>query len=229
MAKSRTVKRFGSMLVLLLAYAGHAPADPVDQDILWNTRAWRADNGQNSAWLWGAEIAGPVYGRLTGLASFSQGHFNQGGDIEDNEEYLLLTGIDDGPLEYGIGFSYLAFGNKLQRGFVWSYPEEEKERNTDIYGPVIYGRYHQDVFQNGIGFYISGLVMPYDFGDFNDLDYNGRYVEISAGLEWTIQQLRLAAGYRYRYFDNLPDRIINDETFQRDEIQGATVEVGFLF
>jgi hypothetical protein len=196
---------------------------------LFNTRAWRADNGQNSAWLWGAEINGPVYGKLSGSASFLQGHFNQGGDIEDNEEYLALLGTDAGPFEFGVGFSYLAFKNELQRGFVWSYPQEEQERNNDIYGPVIYGRYSTPLGSKGVGLYLSGLLMPYDFGDFNDIDYNGRYLEAAAGFDWSIERVRMAAGYRYRYFDDLPGRIINDQTFSRDHIQGVTVEIGFLF
>jgi len=179
--------------------------------------------------MWGVDVSGPLFSDWHGSAYYSQGRFNQGGDIEENEEVLLLAGPSSPNWQLGIGFSYLGFSTKLQRGFVWSYPEEEQERNDDVYGPVLFARHERRLFSNNTGFYAMAIVLPYDFGDLEELGFDGRYAELRGGFFWSGERLRTSAGYQYRRFDDMPDRIINESTFSRNVIQGVLVDLGFYF
>jgi hypothetical protein len=220
-----------TFLIVLMAaiWLAGARADAETAPTEWNTLAWRADNGQNSTWLWGAEFNTPVSDLLRAEVSYIQGRFNQGGDLEENDEVFALLEFAPSWWQAGLGFSYLGFRNELRRGFVWSYPEEEIERNADIYGPALRLRAATPAADSGFGVAGYGLLMPHDFGDLNDVDYNGRFVEIGIEGYWQRDRLRLAAGYRFRHFNDVPRRVINDDTFSRNDIDGVTLSAAFLF
>jgi len=196
---------------------------------LWNTHIWPADNGQNTTWMWGVDVSGPLFTGWQGSLAYSQGRFNQGGDIEENEEFLLLAGPAGTTWQCGLGFSYLTYSTKLQRGFSWSYPEEEQERNDDVYGPVLYAKYEQHMFGENAGLYGMTVLLPYDFGNLEELGFDGRYMEFRGGIFWANERLRTSFGYQYRRFDDMPERIINESTFSRNEIQGVLMDLGFYF
>lgn len=218
-----------SVWLLLLALPLAASATPVPSDRAWSTTAWRADNGQNATWLWGVGLELPVHGTLRLDASYLQGRFNQGGDLEENEEVAAYVLIQRGAWHLGAGYVHLGFANELRRGFVWSYPEEATERNADIHGPALAAGGRWPLGTGGWDFRANLAWLPHDFGDLDDVGYNGRFVQADASLGWTSHRLRLAAGYRFRHFDDVPDRIINDDTFERDTIDGLTVSATLLF
>ncbi len=224
---ARHVKTSLFVYALLTTAAWPGSATPRPHE--FQTTAWHADNGQNSAWIWGigGEAALPSSLRLE--AGYLQGQFNQGGDLEENNEWLVLLKLDQPTWRPGIGFKYLEYNNELRRGFVWSYPEEEIERNADIYGPVVTvdADFPVDWLVHGIR--MEGLIMPYDFGDLDDVGYNGSHAELGIQAYWNIHAMRISAGYLYRHFFDVPDRIINDEAFPRDTMQGFTVSADILF
>lgn len=214
--------------LLLIAAPPVATANP-SPDRAWSTTAWRADNGQNATWLWGVGLDAPVHGDLRFDASYLQGRFNQGGDLEENEEITAFALIQRGVWRWGAGFVHLGFANELRRGFVWSYPEEETERNADIYGPALTAGGRWALGKRGWDIRADLTLLPHDFGDLDDVGFDGRFVQADAGLGWTGHRFRVAAGYRFRYFDDVPDRIINDETFARDTIDGLTLSATLYF
>lgn len=222
--RTRQIYCLLSLFIFCLPHIGFG-----ENTYLWNTHIWSADNGQNTTWMWGADVSGPLFSDWNGSAAYSQGRFNQGGDIEENEEVLLLAGPSGPNWQCGFGFSYLGFSTELQRGFVWSYPEEEQERNDDVYGPVLFARYERYIFSENTGLYALAIVLPYDMGDLEELGNDGRYIEFRGGLIWSGERLRTSAGYQYRRFDDMPDRIINEATFSRNEIQGVLFDLGFFF
>lgn len=195
----------------------------------WSTSVWPADNGQNTTWLWGVGLAGPATESIDVSASCLQGQYNQGGDIEETSECLLLVGTEKGIWNAGVGFSYLSFKTGLQRGFVWSYPEEEAERNADIYGPVVYVGMRYPITETPAGLYATLLALPYDFGNLDDLGYRARYAEFQAGWFRAGTRIWTSIGYQVRIFDDVPDRIINDRTFPRDRVDGMFAQLGFRF
>lgn len=208
----------------------HLPAVRAESpDRSWITQVWPADNGQNTTWMWGVGLSGPVVPGWTGSFNYLQGRFNQGGDIEENHEFLILAGSAMDWWEFGLGFGYLSFDTKLQRGYSWSYPEEEQERNDDIYGPVVYAKFSRPLFRESTGIYSTLLVLPYDLGDLDALGYDGRYLEIRGGFYWSGDRWRTSAGYQYRRFDDMPDRIINDALFSRNDIQGFLFDLAIKF
>jgi len=216
-----------SAIAIMLLSASPATADT--RPVIWNTAAWRADNGQNTAWLWGVGLNAPIGSDLRAEASYQQGQFNQGGDLEENDEVLAILEAGSSWWYAGLGFSYLGFRNELRRGFVWSYPEEEVERNADIYGPAIRFRAETPLGSPSIGIAGYTVLMPYDFGDLDDVGYNGRYLELGGECFWQLDRVRLAGGYRFRHFNDVPRRIINDVTYPRDDIDGFTLSVSFEF
>ncbi len=219
------VTRFACLLLLAAPLA--LAANPSDR--AWSTTAWRADNGQNATWLWGVGLDAPVHGNLRLDASYLQGRFNQGGDLEENEEVMAFAVLQHGAWRWGAGFVHLGFANELRRGFVWSYPEEETERNADIYGPALAAGGRWSLGTRGWDIRADLVWLPHDLGDLDDVGYNGRFVQADASLGWTSHRFRVAAGYRVRHFDDVPDRIINEDLFDRDTIDGLTVSATLLF
>jgi hypothetical protein len=218
-----------SAWLMLLALPLAASAAPAPSERAWSTTAWRADNGQNATWLWGVGLDIPVHGALRLDASYLQGRFNQGGDLEENDEISALVMIQRDTWRAGAGFVHLGFANELRRGFVWSYPEEETERNADIYGPALAVGARWPLGTGGWDLRTDLLWLPHDVGDLDDVGYNGRFVQADASVGWTGHRFRMAAGYRFRHFDDVPDRIINDDTFERDTIDGLTVSAILYF
>lgn len=195
------------------------------------TLFWNADDGQNESLLWGPAarwVPGDGDRPIDVRASLIQGMFNQGGDRERQRE-VLATGGWAGPWgALAAGWTYHDIDTELRRGFVWSYPEEEKERNADIHGPYLAygmewppGRPLRAAFSAG--------WMPYDAGDLNDLGYDGSFYDLAGGMQWLAVRLRAEAGYRYRAYRDLPDRVIDDLDFDRSVQDGWYVSLLFRF
>jgi hypothetical protein len=214
------------ILLLLLVSAAASYAGPQPAAARWDTLLWRADNGQNEAWVWGVGAALPLGGRLGAEASVLQGRFNQGGDIEEVSESTALLTLREGRGWVGFGFGYFGHDTDLERGFVWSYPEEEIERNADVYGPLLAAGLRLDVLAPSIHLDLAARLLPHDFGDLDDVDANGRFAEAEAALVWSTGRLTARAGYRYRYQPDTPDRVINDDRFDRSAVQGFLVSLG---
>jgi hypothetical protein len=73
---------------------------------------------------------------------------------------------------------------------------------------------------------LAARLLPHDFGDLDDVDANGRFAEAEAALVWATGRLTARAGYRYRYQPDTPDRIIDDDRFDRSSVQGFLVSLG---
>ncbi|HMP73135.1 MAG TPA: hypothetical protein PKE55_07725 [Kiritimatiellia bacterium] len=212
------------LLSLLITRFTPAIASPQGGAILWH-----ADNGQNQSLLWGPHLYWKTAPDLITEAHILHGTFNQGGDIERYREYQLLFSQVYPTFDAGFGYRYLDHRNRLQRGFVWSYPEEKDERNADIHGPLIRLSTQTGPGWAGLALYARAAWMPYDFGDFDDLGYDATHWEIDAGLTYSRRNLTASAGYLYRKFRNLPDRIVNDRTFSRDTMDGILLTLRFQF
>ena len=210
----------------MLALAAGPSAAETAAGSRWDTLLWRADNGQNEAWVWGVGAAVPVQGRLSAEASFLQGRFNQGGDIERVTETTALLTLRAGRAWFGLGGGYYGHDTDLERGFVWSYPEEETERNADVYGPLLAAGLRVDLPAPRLGLELTARLLPHDFGDLDEVDANGRFAEAEAAVVWSVGRLTARAGYRYRYQPDTPDRIINDDRLDRSVVQGVLIALG---
>ena len=220
------------MLFLVMLMACSAPsraaANPSPPSRQWTTPVWWADNGQNDGVLWGAEVDGAFSDRAGWSASYLYGSFNQGGDIERHGEWTALARWRFAGWRFGAGWSYHQIDTDLERGFSWSYPEEEQERNADIHGPLLTAGAEIPLSASGLIARVELGALPHDFGELNDLDRNGRYAEALVELAWQAARWRAAAGYRYRLYDDVPPRVINDEVFDRDDMHGVIVSLAFL-
>ena len=217
--------------ILLVLLAAAPAAVPADTGIEAGTILWDADNGQNRTLLWGPvlRLQPPVFGRPPAFrASYLQGTYNQGGDRERHREGRITAGWSSDWGVFAGGWNYLQIDTTLQRHFVWSYPEEEEERNADLHGPLLAYEGAWSLFRE-LHAVVSGGWMPYDAGDLDELGYDGSFYEVAGGLEWTTPRTRLAAGYRYRRYRDVPDRVINDQSFDRSTQDGWYLDLVFRF
>jgi hypothetical protein len=73
----------------------------------------------------------------------------------------------------------------LQPGWAWAYPAEEAERNADIHGPLVPTRAPgAGGAPRPLGWRIGAAWLVRDFGDFDDLGYDGAFLEVEAALTW---------------------------------------------
>jgi hypothetical protein len=111
---------------------------------------------------------------------------------------------------------------------VWSYPEEERERNADVHGPYLAYRLGWPT-THPLRAALTAGWLPYDFGDLNDLGFDGSFYEVAGGLQWLAARVRAEAGYRYRAYRDLPDRSINQEAYDRSTQDGWYAALLFRF
>lgn len=195
------------------------------------TLLWYADNGQNEALLWGPLLQFvPATNGLPfeACASLIHGKFNQGGDREDVREWLVMAGWVSPLGVLSAGWTYHGIKTDLQRGFVWSYPEEGTERNADLHGPYL--AYELTWPPEGpVSATLSAGLMPHDFGDLDDLGYDASFYDLAGGLQWVATRVRAEAGYRYRAYRDLPDRVINETAYERSTQEGLYFSLLFRF
>lgn len=211
---------WAGLLVLPLA----APAGPALE-----TSLWRADNGQDTALVSGAELSLDAPARLHLRLRYAQGTFNSGGDIEKLDLWRGLVTRTDGPLEWGAGYAGVGYHTELQPGWAWSYPDEERERNADAHGPVLHARLAQPLGAGPWELRAAGTWMVVDLGDFDELGGDGAHLELEAGLAYTRARLQAGLGYRWLLFRDLPPRLENDRTFSRNRTDGALLHLTFFF
>lgn len=193
------------------------------------TRAWRADNGQDDTWVVGPEISARLPSQWAVRARFAQGSFNAGGDVEKMQELRLDAGWRWRFFEVGAGFESLLFDTRLQQGWEWSTKDEETERNADIYGPALCLRADGKFGSLPLGWHASASWMFADFGGMNDVGRDGTHVDLEASLSLDLARVNIAAGYRFVRFADLPARDINGEKFDRNTLDGAFAAVTFRF
>lgn len=209
----------GLLAIPLAAYAGPA----------LETRLWHADNGQDAALVSGAELSLDAPARLHLRASYAQGTFNSGGDIEKLDLARGLVTRTDGPLEWGVGYAWVGYDTELQPGWAWSYPDEERERNADAHGPVLHARIAQPLGNGAWGLRAAGTWMVVDLGDFDELGYDGAHLDLETGVTYTRTRLQAGLGYRWLLFRDLPPRLENERTFSRNRTDGALLHLTFFF
>ena len=205
------------------------PSIAAAADVELRLGGWSADNGQDDALVGGPELR--VEGPCAWVASASalEGRFNSGGDVERLTDARLLAGRAWDHIDAGVGYAYLDIETDLQPGWEPSYPTELDERNADIHGPVVYVRSDVPLFHPKI--LLDGLLtwMPADFGDLDDLGYSGAFVDVRAGITLVVESVTLSTGYRGMFFRDVPDRIVNDETYDRDTMDGVYASVGLTW
>lgn len=222
---ARLLPALGLLVAASLDVAGAAAADPARLEL--ETQAWYADNGQDSALLWGPELTLGPRADLALRAHWWQGSFNPGGDLEDVEEWRVCAGWRRGAWEAGAGYAGIRYHTDLQPGWAWSYPTEEAERNADIHGPLAYARGAGRWGDSPLGWRIGGAWLVRDFGDFDDLGYDGAFLEVEAALTLERERWRAGAGYRYRAYRDLPARAVEDERLNRETVDGLFAFLSF--
>lgn len=198
-------------------------------DVEIEARVWRADNGQDAAWMIGPELLARLPGSWVARGRFETGRFNAGGDVEETQALRLTAGWRRGVFEGGAGFQQFAFDTTLQPGWEWSYDTEGDERNADIYGPLVYGRADGGFGSLPIGWHVAAAWMVKDFGGLDDLGYDGSHADIEASISFDQPRYSLAAGWRLVAFRDMPTRDINGEKFDRDTLDGAFASLTFRF
>lgn len=211
---------------LLLLGAGTATAEPA---LELSTRAWYADNGQDEALVWGPELAGPLTEAWILRARYQLGTFNAGGDTEEVRELRLTAGARWGALEAGAGYARLAHDTELQPGWAWSYETEQAERNADIHGPLLYARAAGRFGATPLGWQVLGAWLVKDYGDLDDLGFDGSHVDLEAAATYERKVIRAGIGYRYIRFRDVPARVVNQARIDRDTLEGAFAFLSFLF
>lgn len=217
------IRACGLALILCAGAAHAAPLGLI-------TSAWVADNGQDEALVWGPEVAWKGESPLVLRARYAEGRFNTQGETELLQEFRASAGWSMGLFEAGAGFAQLAYDTELQPGWEPSYPTELDERTADIFGPVVFIRGEGSILIPHLEWTASLSWMPHDFGDFDDLGYDGSFLDAHAGFRLVMdERLTVGAGYRVISFRDLPDRILNDETFDRETLDGFVADIAFEF
>lgn len=193
------------------------------------TQLWHADNGQDAALVSGLELGLDLPARLRLRARYEKGAFNPGGDVEQMDAWRGLITRAIGPWEFGAGYSAVGFATELQPDFVWSYPAEEQERNADAHGPVLHARVRQPLGQGPWNLRVAGTWLPWDFGDFDALGYDGAHLDLEADLIYARSRLEVGAGWRAVLFDDLPRRVENDTSYNRNRTQGPRLHLTMNF
>jgi len=223
--RATTALRWLPILAAGVLWSGPAHADPARFEL--ETQGWYVDNGQDAALLWGPELVVAVRPDLALRARWWQASFNPGGDIEDVREWRVVAGRAWAGVEVGAGYAGLSSHTHLQPGWAWAYPEEEAERNADIHGPLLYARAGGRWGHGPFGWRAGAAWLARDFGDFDDLGYDGSFGEGEVALTWEQPRWRAGAGYRYRIFRDLPARAVQDEYVSRDTLDGAFAFLSF--
>jgi hypothetical protein len=215
-------------LLLLLACAARTG---LAASLEAGTVFWQADNGQNVCRMWGPAFRMRPLGNAYPLglsASLLQGTFNQGGDRETQREFLTTA---DWAGRWGVlsaGYAHHSIKTALQRGFVWSYPDEEQERNADVHGPYLaYGLTWPAA--RPLRAVLAAGWLPWDAGELGALGFDGAFYELGCGAQWAASRLRGEVGYRYRAYDDMPDRVINEASYDRSVQEGWYLSLLFRF
>jgi hypothetical protein len=214
-----------AMLVGLLAQTAFAGSVVIQEDV------WFADNGQEHGLVAGPGGSWEFASNLWVEASALLGKYQNEGDIESHNLYEITAGKSFRFASAGLGFSYWNIDTELQPGWFWSpeTPNEEEERNADIYGPLI-GVSSDGRFGNGpFGWSAAASWMFWDFGPLADIGYDGTHVQLKGDLVFQAGGFAFSAGYRLDHFFDMPDRVSNDESFDRSDIGGVVLSAGVRF
>ncbi len=189
---------------------------------------WLADNRQDDALAGSLALAMPLSDRALVRCDATRGVFNPGGDVETMHLLRAAAIRRWGRWELGAGYAAALFSTELQPGWVWSYPEEEAERNADAHGPLL-------LLAGGgplagrVAWRIALGLVPVDLGDFDDMGRNGSFADASALLAWKGARCEVAAGYRITAFRDLPPRVENRALYDRDRIDGFVAQLTLAF
>ena len=202
---------------------GVAEAATNDTSLCVSERGWDAFNGQQHSLLAGGAVWIHLPRSLSVSATYLDGKYHTAGDTEALDDYQIVLAKQLYGTDLGLGFRYLAINTTLRPGWHWdtSIPNEEAERNADIYGPLLYAGVQRPVGRWPLAWSLAGSWMFKDFGDFNHLGYDGSQYTLEGLLILNVSRLRMAAGYRFERFQHLPSRGLNEERFSRDELDGV--------
>ncbi|MBP7830932.1 MAG: hypothetical protein KA248_13555 [Kiritimatiellae bacterium] len=229
MKRHRNIGRAAAVVLALLAAAMPAPAADIEE------RLWYADNGQQHAWVAGGrlEFERPLATNRLGFAGLDleYGRYDNNGDTETHGRYAAALGAELAHgWRAGAGFEYRDIRTRLKEGWIWDTDHpEERERNADIYGPMLYAAWEGFVRNPNAGWKLEFSWMFYDMGELTDIGYDGANVRMAASAFYRFRQLVLRTGYRLEEFRDMPDRVSNDERSSRDTIQGPFFSLGVSF
>lgn len=216
----QSLELFAGLLVL----AGSAFANTTLE-----TRLWNADNGQDDALVGGAELKLALPAAWQLRAQVDQGRFNPGGDVEQLDLVRAVLTREVGPFEMGAGYTHLGFSTELQPDWSWSYPTEEQERNADAHGPVLHLRYNSAAATVPWIWHAAGSWLPYDLGDFDALGYDRAHLDLEAGVAYAWNRVTAGLGYRALLFHDLPRRVENEKSFNRNRTDGVFIRLTLAF
>jgi len=193
-------------------------------------KIWYADNGQEHALLGGAVLSAKLLRSVEVEGEFLQGDFHNEGDVETHRYF---EGECRRRFRYGYagaGFSYRQVNTELKPGWVWDDDRPEREeRNADIYGPYLAAGLQGPLFCRHLKWRLSTAWMFKDFGELDDLGYDGSHASVEAGLEVAFKKLFLSLGYRYERYRDLPPRLSNGVASDRNVMEGPFSTAGVRF
>lgn len=211
------------MLAMIFCATAAGSAEPVRIAEL-SESLWYADNGQQHALLGGPRLEVVVSDRLRLAGQYLFGEYQSEGDREEYVEYRLGLRLCEAPWYAEAGWASINHRTFLKRGWIWSddIPDEEAQRNADIYGPYAAGGVRWPLGETGFALEGRGAWMPRDFGDFDDLGYDGAFIEVEGAVSYAVGKLVFRGGYRYRRFEDMPDRVANENRYDREAFRGVT-------
>ncbi len=225
------------ILTLLATIGFMSPAiaqDPAEKHLTLGFKVWHADNGQEESSLLGWTLLCDISRNTWISGMYLAGEYEQPGDTEKNADAELLVGYSLPYVDVGLGFRYLVFDTDLHEGWDW-WPEEEigynegAQRNSDIYGPMIFAGSSHVFGESPFGVYGEFSWLFKDFGQNDDLGFDGSHFNLEVGSSFHWRRMILMLGYRYKQFSNLPPLDIRGEKFDHEVIDGFTGSIHAIF
>ncbi len=220
---------FISSTMIIVALSGHRAA--ADSALSLGATTWFTDNGQQHALAAGPDLDVLLSKHAALSFSFLDSSYYSEGDVERHRQFEFLA---DGRLRYfrlGLGFYYEAILTRLKPGWEWdqTMPDEDRQRNADIYGPVLHLQAAGQFAQSRYGWFFDSSWLIKDFGELDSLGYDASAISAELALTAALSQLKLSAGYKIYAARDLPDRLTNETRFDRNVIQGVILHAAVTF
>ena len=197
-------------------------------------KVWYADNGSKTEPLWGGMASFDVTPRIRVSGMYLQGEYDQEDCDEMNSDSEILAAYHLRYLDLGAGFRYLGFDVDLAEGWRW-YTEQElgydegAQRNADIYGPMVYAGSSYNFGKSPFGAYGEASWMFKDFGETDDMGFDGQHVNLEGGLTAQWKSLVAAVGYRYKRYADMPPKNVEGDTRKQNVVDGFTASLRVSF
>ena len=209
--------------------------EPTEKHFTVGPKVWLTDNGLAEAPLWGGIASMDITPKIWLSGMYLTGEYHDDYDhTEEQGDAEVLVGYTFDYFDVGLGFRYLTFSVALPAGWRWWTEDEigydeSKQRNADIYGPMVYAGSSYIFGDSPFGLYGGLSWMFKDFGENDDLGFDGSHFNIEGGFSIQLQRLIATAGYRYKKYADLPPRDIDGQKFDRNTVDGFAASLRLIF